>query len=78
VREPAAARPIVDDTRFDRERVDAIGDAAQVETAAAAEEAPEALRRASFDLILTDLHLPGLSGIDSGACAPNTPARTSS
>jgi diguanylate cyclase (GGDEF)-like protein len=56
---------IVDDTRFDREvALDAIGDAARVETAGSAEAALEALRRASFDLVLTDLHLPGLSGID--------------
>ncbi len=56
---------IVDDTRFDREvALDAIGDAAHVETAGSAEEALETLRRAAFDLVLTDLHLPGLSGID--------------
>jgi two-component system cell cycle response regulator len=62
------ARPrvlIVDDTRFDREvALDAIGDAATVETAGSAEAALDALRGASFDLILTDLHLPGLSGIE--------------
>ena len=56
---------IVDDTRFDREvALDAIGDAAQVETAGSAEEALAALLRARFDLVLSDLHLPGLSGID--------------
>ena len=63
-----SARPrvlIVDDTRFDREvAIDAIGDVAQVETAGSAEEALVALRGASFDLVLSDLHLPGLSGID--------------
>ena len=56
---------IIDDTRFDREvALDAIGDAAQVETASCAAEALEALRRAPFDLVLTDLHLPDLSGIE--------------
>ncbi len=63
-----SARPrvlIVDDTRFDREvAIEAIGDVASVETARSAEEALEALRSASFDLVLSDLHLPGLSGID--------------
>ena len=62
------ARPrvlIVDDTRFDREvAIDAIGDIAQVETAGSAEDALVALGTTAFDLVLTDLHLPGLSGID--------------
>jgi len=56
---------IVDDTRFDREvAIDAIGDVAQVETAGSAEDALVALRRVPVDLVLTDLHLPGLSGIE--------------
>ncbi|MBS1105208.1 MAG: response regulator receiver modulated diguanylate cyclase [Deltaproteobacteria bacterium] len=56
---------IVDDTRFDREvALDAIGDVAQVETAGSAEDALVALRRVPVDLVLTDLHLPGLSGIE--------------
>lgn len=56
---------IVDDTRFDREvALDAIGDVAEVETAGSAEDALVALRRAPIDLVLTDLHLPRLSGIE--------------
>jgi two-component system cell cycle response regulator len=62
------ARPrvlIVDDTRFDREiALDAIGDVATVETAESAEAALDALRRTPADLVLTDLYLPGLSGIE--------------
>ena len=56
---------IVDDTRFDREiEREAIEGLGAIEQAASAEEALERLRTESFDLLLTDLHLPGLSGID--------------
>ena len=54
---------IVDDTRFDRELArDAVGDHAEVELCGSAEEALAALDRGRFDLVLTDLVLPGLSG----------------
>lgn len=54
---------IVDDSGFDRELArEAVGDQAEVEVCASAEEALRALDRGSFDLVLTDLVLPGLSG----------------
>ncbi|RIL05226.1 MAG: hypothetical protein DCC71_11135 [Proteobacteria bacterium] len=63
-----SARPrvlIVDDTRLDREiALDAVRDAAEVATATSAEQALESLRTRSADLVLTDLHLPGLTGLD--------------
>lgn len=56
---------IVDDTRLDREIArDAIGDLARIEVASSAEEALEAFTSQRFDLLLTDLQLPGLSGLD--------------
>jgi diguanylate cyclase (GGDEF)-like protein len=56
---------VVDDTRFDRELVrDAVGEQADVELCANAEEALRALDRGSYDLVLTDLVLPGLSGAE--------------
>jgi two-component system cell cycle response regulator len=68
--EARAERPrprvlIVDDTRFDRELArDAVGDHADVELCGSAEEALAALDRGRFDLVLTDLVLPGLSGAE--------------
>jgi diguanylate cyclase (GGDEF)-like protein len=63
-----SARPrvlIVDDTRLDREIAsDAIRDLAEIDTAGSAEAALERLREREVDLLLSDLHLPGLSGID--------------
>lgn len=54
---------IVDDNRFDRELArEAVGEQADVEQCGSAEEALAALDRGSFDLVLTDLVLPGLSG----------------
>lgn len=68
---------IVDDTRLDREIArDAIGDLARVETAGSAEEALEALSRQRFDLLLTDLQLPGVSGLDLLARVRADHART--
>jgi diguanylate cyclase (GGDEF)-like protein len=56
---------IVDDTRFDREIArEAVAGVASIELAANAEEALERLRAGAIDLLLSDLHLPGLSGID--------------
>ena len=62
------ARPrvlIVDDTRFDREIArEAVGDAAEVVACASAEEALAALALQPADLVLSDLHLPGLTGAE--------------
>ena len=37
----------------------------RVEEAVSGEEALEALRRCAFDLILLDINMPGISGIDA-------------
>lgn len=56
---------IVDDTRFDREIArEAVEGLASIEQASHAEEALERLQAGPIDLLLSDLHLPGLSGID--------------
>lgn len=56
---------IVDDTRFDREVArEAVGGLGSIGEAGTAEEALERLRGEPIDLVLADLHLPGLSGID--------------
>lgn len=56
---------IVDDTRFDREIArDALDGIGSLTEAGSAEEALDRLRAEPFDLLLTDLHLPGLSGLD--------------
>jgi len=56
---------VVDDDRLIREMVrDAIGDRAQVECCESSEAALEALHREPADLIVSDLTMPGLSGIE--------------
>jgi diguanylate cyclase (GGDEF)-like protein len=68
---------IVDDTRLDREIArDAVGDRARIETASSAEQALEILSEQRVDLLLTDLHLPGLSGLELLARVRTDHART--
>jgi len=56
---------IVDDTRFDREIArDAIEALASIEAATSGEEALERLRGDRFDLVLSDLHLEDITGIE--------------
>jgi diguanylate cyclase (GGDEF)-like protein len=56
---------VVDDDRLIREIArDAIADAARVECCESAEKALAALDREAADLVLSDLNLPGLSGVD--------------
>jgi len=56
---------VVDDDRLIREMVeDAIGDRASVECCDSSESALEALHREPADLIVSDLTMPGLSGIE--------------
>ncbi len=62
---PRARVLIVDDSRFDRElALAAIADTADVRCCGSVEEALEALAREPYDLVLSDLVLPGLSGAD--------------
>jgi diguanylate cyclase (GGDEF)-like protein len=64
-REDTARVVVVDDDRLIRELVrDAIGDRAQVECCDSAESAIEALRREPAALVVSDLTMPGLSGIE--------------
>ncbi|HZO08515.1 MAG TPA: diguanylate cyclase [Myxococcota bacterium] len=62
----APARPrvlVVDDDRLNREILrDVLADRAEVECAASAEAALEALARRPVDLVISDLTMPGLSG----------------
>ncbi len=56
---------VVDDTRVDRAIArDAVEGVAAVTCCANAEEAIEALRLHAFDIVLSDLTMPGLSGLD--------------
>ncbi len=56
---------IVDDSRLERELArEALERACRVSCAESAEEALETLRRESIDLILSDLTMPGLSGLE--------------
>ena len=56
---------IVDDSRFDRELArEALESHARVECCTSAEEALEIARREQVDLVLSDLSMPGLSGLD--------------
>ena len=56
---------VVDDDRLIREMVrDAIGKRARVECCESSEAALEALHREPADLIVSDLTMPGLSGIE--------------
>ncbi len=57
---------LVDDDRDIREVVGAMLDAVglAVEGATSAEEALERVRRASFDLIVLDWNLPGMTGVE--------------
>jgi diguanylate cyclase (GGDEF)-like protein len=64
--ERSAARIlVVDDTRLDRELGrEALAHLGRVEDCASAEEALAALRREPADLVLSDLNMPGLSGVE--------------
>jgi diguanylate cyclase (GGDEF)-like protein len=56
---------IVDDSRLERELArEALEGSCDVACAASAEEALETLRRQSVDLIVSDLTMPGLSGLE--------------
>jgi len=62
---PAARVIVVDDDRLIREMVrDAIGELASIECCDSSEAALEALHREPADLIVSDLTMPGLSGIE--------------
>ncbi len=61
---PSARVLIVDDTRLDREIASsALEGVARIETCMDAEQALAALRREPADLVLSDLTMPGLSGL---------------
>jgi two-component system, cell cycle response regulator len=63
---PARARVLfVDDDRLQRELAqDALGGRLDVECCAGAEDALRALARAPAEVVVSDLHMPGLSGVD--------------
>jgi two-component system cell cycle response regulator len=63
--ESSARVVVVDDDRLIRELVsDAIRDRARVECCNSAESALEALRREPADLVISDLSMPGMSGVE--------------
>ena len=56
---------VVDDNRLDRELAkDALGPRVRLEVCESGERALESLRREPADLVLCDLTMPGLSGLD--------------
>lgn len=59
---------VVDDSRFERERhfevLQRLGDDVQVELCASGDEALLALARESADLVVSDLMMPGMSGLE--------------
>jgi diguanylate cyclase (GGDEF)-like protein len=60
---------VVDDDRFQRDLVcEVLGPHAEVVACADADEALAALRASAFDLILSDLRMPGRSGLDLLQC----------
>jgi two-component system cell cycle response regulator len=63
--EPRPRVLVVDDTRLDREIArDAISDVAEVVSCDGGPQALAELERGPFDLVLSDLAMPGLSGLD--------------
>ena len=55
---------VVDDSRYHRELArDVLGESADVEVCASGEEALEALTRQPADLVLSDLTMPGIDGL---------------
>ncbi|MDX1650227.1 MAG: response regulator, partial [Myxococcota bacterium] len=62
---PRARVVVVDDSRYYRELARSVlADVAAVECCASGQEALQALERAPADLVLSDLTMPGLSGLD--------------
>jgi two-component system, cell cycle response regulator len=63
---PARARVLfVDDDRLQREMAqDALGDRVELECLARADEAVESLARRPAEVVVSDLHMPGLSGVE--------------
>jgi len=62
---PIARVLFVDDNRMIREIAqDGLADRVQLECCATAEEALDSLVRTAADLVISDLNMPGLSGID--------------
>lgn len=66
-RPPRARILVVDDSPLNAEATRAIleGRAHEVTIAGDGERALEVLRRATFDLVLMDIHLPGIDGLEA-------------